>query len=455
MIKVPEKFRRCGIRVQCLKCRTEVTDTCHQKGVNIQNCQFKDKHKFKLVVHIPNTSCAKRTRLVATKDFDSALIELTKFKAEVKEEFQVQNSDAEKLSTVPIQNETSHLSDKSNSTNSIRNSKYLILELASKYIDALSGLNTPIHLIRKRSAEHIKETERTIERFCVALSKTNYKIETLDLRQIGQIEVGIFCEYIVNELHISSYNKPCVIMKAFYNWCIDVQDCECKNPFEKLQLSISLKKEKTAISMEEFTNLLSKISYENGFSLKGEKKINVYYPWLSVAFRLALETGLRAEEVVTLRFDNITELQKGVMVFKLINLKVWRIQTGSDHRQIDKYVKYVPITASLNRLLIDCGYEQFKNSDKQIIPFNAEFKTNYAQDIISRAFTHYVKQVTTRKIEYKDLRKTYITYLTMALGDKTKLFTGHSDDAVIQNHYLADTVLMGGLSNLNIFGDCA
>ncbi len=82
-----------------------------------------------------------------------------------------------------------------------------------------------------------------------------------------------------------------------------------------------------------------------------------------------------------------------------------------------------------------------------------ELKLNYIRAIISRSFTHFIKQVTNRKIEYKDLRKTYITHLTMALGDKTKFFTGHSNDAIIQNNYLADSVLASGLSNVNIFGD--
>jgi|SRR4051812_32330058 hypothetical protein len=120
--------------------------------------------------------------------------------------------------------------------------------------------------------------------------------------------------------------------------------------------------------------------------------------------------------------------------------------TGADEREIDKYVKYVPITASLKKLLLKCGYLNNKGSDKFIIPFPQKFKISYVQDIISRAFTHYIRLITDRKIEFKDLRKTYITSITMALGDKAKLFTGHSDDAVIQKHYLADSVLMGGLT---------
>ncbi len=319
----------------------------------------------------------------------------------------------------------------------------------------MSGINTPIHLIRKRSKDHIHETRRTLERFCLALRDANYDIDTLSLNNIKQDEIGIFCSYILNGLGLASYNKPCVIMKSFFNWCITVKDWYGKNPFIKIQLSIGARKEKNSITQEEFAELLNVITPENGIGLRGDKKVNHYHPWLSVAFRLALETGLRAEEVVTLKFSNIKEIKKGVLAIKLVNLKVWRAKTGSDVKQVDKYVKYVPITASLLALLEEQGYQKLSVVDKRIIPIPENISLNFSQDIISRAFTHFIKLVTPRKIEYKDLRKTYITHLTMALGDKTKLFTGHSDDAVLQNHYLADSVLMSGLSNLNIFGKSA
>lgn len=491
MKKVPEKFKGCGIRVQCLKCRAEVTDTCLQKGKSIATCENKEKHKFKLVVHIPNTSCGKRTRLINSENFDSALIELTKFKQELQNNnfeltarksehaiviedsnnslpvvVPVETEKVEVLQNIPrteiqpvlIQNNIQIIESPTQITAPLQipPAKYSLVDYIAQYLDFISGINTPFHLLRKLSPDHIKEIERVVERFCASLQKANYDVESLDLTSIGQNEVGIFCSYIVSELKISSYNKHCAIMKSFFNWCIQIKDCDIKNPFIKMRLSVAPKKDKTAISQEEFRALLDAITFENGQSiLPNGKKINYYHEWLPIAFRLALETGLRAEEVVTLKFNNICELNKGVKAFKLVNLKVWRIQTGEDQSQINKYVKYVPITSSLNNLLLECGYLSHKGEDKFIIPFPSEFKLSYVQDIISRSFTHYIKLVSDRKVEYKDLRKTYITAITMALGDKAKLFTGHSDDAVIQKHYLADSVLMGGLTNLNIFDNCA
>lgn len=466
MKKVPAIFKGCGIRVHCLKCRSEVTDTCLAKGKSISTCANKDKHKFKLVVHVPGTSCGKRTRLINAATFDEALADLAKFKKELSSNtFSAPNSE----NTVVLQTDPSQVQTPVLVQNNIQiieaaqvisplqipSPKFLLVDYIAQYLDFISGVNTPFHLMRKLSRDHIKETERVVERFCTSLKKNNYILETLDLGSIGQDEVGIFCNYIISDLKLSSYNKSCAIMKAFFNWCIQIKDCDIKNPFFKMRLAVAPKKEKTAITQSEFHALLNAITFENGKAiLPNGKPTNHYHPWLTVAFRLALETGLRAEEVVTLKFNNICELKKGVLAFKLINLKVWRIKTGEDQAQINKYVKYVPITSSLNDLILECGYLSHQGTDKYIIPFPEGSNLSYVQDIISRSFTHYIKKVSTRKIEYKDLRKTYITAITMALGDKAKLFTGHSDDAVIKKHYLADSVLMAGLGNLNIFGDC-
>lgn len=39
----------------------------------------------------------------------------------------------------------------------------------------------------------------------------------------------------------------------------------------------------------------------------------------------------------------------------------------------------------------------------------------------------------------------------MKLGDKTKLFTGHGDDQVIRDHYIAQAFVAANLSDFSFF----
>ncbi|MDQ3047679.1 MAG: hypothetical protein M3R27_09045, partial [Bacteroidota bacterium] len=59
--------------------------------------------------------------------------------------------------------------------------------------------------------------------------------------------------------------------------------------------------------------------------------------------------------------------------------------------------------------------------------------------------------VTYRPLTFKCLKKSYLTYLVMALGDKAKLFRGHSSDEVLKKHYLSSAHIAGGLSDFTIF----
>ena len=62
----------------------------------------------------------------------------------------------------------------------------------------------------------------------------------------------------------------------------------------------------------------------------------------------------------------------------------------------------------------------------------------------------------TRAIEivptlYSKKLYTYITHLTVALGSNAKLFTGHTNDAVLKSHYLNGAFLAGNLSDFSVF----
>jgi hypothetical protein len=125
-----------------------------------------------------------------------------------------------------------------------------------------------------------------------------------------------------------------------------------------------------------------------------------------------------------------------------------RIKTGQD---TGTYIRYIPITKGLMDLLIEMGYHQKQGTNGYILDRETNLGTKYMMTFISRSFAHYIKLATKRKIEFKDLRKTYITQIAMLLGENTKMFTGHSNNEVLKNHYIAQAYLAGNLNKFDMF----
>jgi hypothetical protein len=69
---------------------------------------------------------------------------------------------------------------------------------------------------------------------------------------------------------------------------------------------------------------------------------------------------------------------------------------------------------------------------------------------ISKGFNHYIKQVTNREIKFKNLRKTYLTSLAVALGDKATLFSGHGSDEVLKEHYISSAYVAANLNKFSV-----
>jgi integrase len=160
-----------------------------------------------------------------------------------------------------------------------------------------------------------------------------------------------------------------------------------------------------------------------------------------------VQTGTRAEELAELKWSDMVELENGISVFRIQNLKVNRIQTGEDE---GANLRYIPITKGLMDLLIELGLKENEGKDEYIIKREDGHSTKYVMQLLSRSFGHFITKASTRKIEFKDLRKTYITKMTMALGNDAKMYTGHANNEVIKNHYLSSAYMAGNLKDFNV-----
>jgi integrase len=427
LLKVPTKFSRCGIKVKCLKCKWQLNGkTCHQdrdKPQSLSKCQHKDQHRYNLVVSVPNGDNARRMKVLDTRNFDVAIEEMNRFKQAL------------------------NVNGYHKTEEKIEVARPTFVSYVCEYLNSMSNVNTPLHLVRKITPKHLTETTTVLKRFSIAMKKGGYNIEIMNLKDINDRHVELFYKYINFELKLSnvSYNKYFTIMKAFYNWCIKVKECDIRNPFAKAKLVFE-KHDNRIFTRCEFERILLATTPENGTSTRSKENRNYYRPWLVDAYRLCLETGMRSD-YINLKWDSLITLENGVEIFGVSNLKVNRIKTGED---TGKYLRYIPVTKSLKKLLIELGYNEKKGTDAYLLEAGGEQSRKYLSELITRSFSWFAMKADITGLSIKHLRKTYITKLTMAMGSLAKTYTGHSNEAVLQNHYLSQAYLTSNLKEFDV-----
>jgi len=428
LLKVPAKYNGLGMKVKCLYCKWQLNGkTCHQdkdKPQSLSKCQHKELHRLNAVVCIPNCNNARRMKILETRNPDEAIIEIERFRQELKASGYQKIE--QKLETI----------------------KPTFLNYAADYLDTLNGRNTPEHLKRIRTNGHISDTKRILSLFGKVLKEGGYNLMILNLNDIGDNHVGMLHHEIKNELKlsISTYNKFMRIMKSFYKWCSVYKGYNGPNPFTKVQLEYE-KHDNRIFTKKEFMAVLEAVCPENGLNYKRKEKRDYYRGWLVNAYKLSLETGERGEPLVSLKWQDIIELDGGIELFGIANLKPNRIKTGKD---IGRYIRYIPITRSLKKLLIELGYNEKKGSDAYVLEADKETSRKHLIGFISRSFTHFCQVGQVKDLTIKNLRKTYVTKLTIVMGENAKIFTGHQDVKVMQNHYLSQAYLAANLKDFDV-----
>ena len=108
------------------------------------------------------------------------------------------------------------------------------------------------------------------------------------------------------------------------------------------------------------------------------------------------------------------------------------------------------------KLLIEMGMNNNNNPNDFILYPERSVTTNVIMDRLSKSFTHYKKGAGIEKdISFKNLRKTYITWVNQAMGNQTGVLTSHSTNEVLEKFYLDPKVLSAvekGALEIKIFG---
>jgi len=418
-----------GLFVYCNYCKSVVSNKCKQTNGSIDFCPHPEKHVFKAIFSIPGTKRTK-TRILDTRDINEAIVQTVEYEGYLKENYFELQYSGEKIKK-----------------------PQLLVDCMGMYLDYLNNVNIPPHRQKVRSKNHLKDVERYFRYFIECLKKNKIDFNSLFIHEIDDNILGLFHTYLIEDKNYNnvSYNKVITILRSFYNFLIEEENYRLRNPFIRIKRR-PVRPVVETITKQEYEDLLNIISEENSLEVlsTGEKKYH-YYPWLKFAIQLGLLTGRRRDEIINIKFSDIKTDEKGNLVYiESEDYKVNRAKANLDGSS--KKLIYIPITKSLKELIIENGYEIFKDTDTYLL---APEKTNNRETLknqMSKGFSHYYNQLNTgRKLTFKCLRKTYITRLALSLGLNARVITRHSGEDVIIKHYLDEKVIAKVAEGFEVF----
>lgn len=413
------KKNRYGLRVFCSKC-----DKLYYHNT-IHKCRHgEESQTYKSVVYTPGGGT--RSRHHKSRTFDEALIEGIEYKKEVKSG-SLDKHNMERGRLVP--------------------GAISVIEGANIFLRFKHGIDVPTHLKENLSKKYLDSIEYYLGQFIQIMKDNGYNVHTMPLEKLNEKHVGIWAEEIRTRYSKGSWDAPLRVLRLWVNFLIKRHGLRLYNPFHDVKL-VHVTTDVAAITKEEFEGVLSMI--DSGTSkevLVGNSKIkDRYRPYLKDAFRLALQTGLRREEFLSLTWDNVVELSNGSHMIITDNLKVERM-TGKKYKK-----KFIPVHDELRRLLKDLGWDSNVNGNSFILEPERKAKVITMMGCCTKAFTFYFKQAfPERKTKtLKVLRKTYLSYLGREVGEEIIHFSSHSGMKVLEDHYLDKTIVTKALQ-MNIF----
>ncbi len=420
-LHIPQSKKWKGLTVFCNKCKTSVYDICKESGKPIKKCKYGDRHGFKVTAHVPGTENARKTLMLDTRDVDEAIKEAIDFLKSVKE-----NCKAGNIQTKPSE----RIEIKSG------NEPNILIHLLAKYLAWLNNEGLPKSLIIERDKDYIKDIERAYMFLVECLSKEGYDMNTFSVHDIDYIIVGKVVDALNNKEYANrTINKILTYYSSALKWHSEYSGQPIRNFFKHRRFETNYNPKQ--FPMKEFEALLKQITPENGIGYDNgiKPRRNYYYSWLPFAYRLALETGRRREELTTMKWNDIKEIN-GELCILVLDIKVNRIKKRLTENQ--KRYNPTPVTPELMQLLSEMGYEKYKGTDNYILAPEVNISRGKVMcNILSRSFAHYYKQLNTgNKLTFKSLRKANFTQLQLKYGDNARFISGHTSTNILGTRYV-------------------
>jgi len=225
---------------------------------------------------------------------------------------------------------------------------------------------------------------------------------------------------------------------------IDNKGVNIRNPFNKVKLR-KCKSNPVTTNKSEFETLLSVITPANGIQkYSSDKERNHYFNWSKPSLKIAVFSGRRGEELTNMKFSNIVEKEDGSMIIVGIDYKANKLSNITEDENKKRFV--VPVGDELKQVLLDLGYEKYKNTERYLIAPDCTRRKNLHKRI-SRMFTHFWRLTgIKKKLSLYSLRRTHITALEIATKGNAYLISGQSSNQLVQDHYINHKEIASELS---------
>lgn len=408
-----------GLKIYCRSCR-------------IDNCKCKNYYRqvYRVRIHIPGNSASIRTKFLEANNYNDAVAECVDFERELK-------SNGYERTAVTL-SETS--------------TDYSIVDAVVKYREYMSGESKFAHLKKNVTQGHIDESVRYCWKFVenLSLSKNVKRIRPTDIKAE---DVSNFYKWAEENYAPKTFNKCFVAVRAFFEFLIDIEDFNMKNPFRKFVPKITTPANIDTITEDEFERIVAAVDTAYPIQRLGGKSEskNRYRDYLKDGFYLFLLTGGRREEVVDLKWSDIYTLDSGVKTFIVTNLKVTRIKKNAK-----EYIKYFPINKDLEDYLRYLGMDDKLGKNEYILFPDRDVSTKTIMNDLSKGFSFYKEAAgITKDIKLSNLRKTYISWHNKELGVDTGLVTNSADRDVLKKYYIDPkimTTIEVAAMNVRVFG---
>lgn len=407
-----KKPKYTGMKIYCNACKRDNP-----------TCKHYDDHHYRIRLHIKGSKSDVRSKKLNSRNYDEAVYEAIAFKKEmVSTNYQV-----------PYKSRV-----KAESTRPVR---HTLVSMVLKYDTYLAGKHELVHLRKEVSDEHRKEATRFCSYFCDSVKKTD-DISRMPIEEVSSNHVAAFYSWAEKEYGPRYFNKMMAAMKAFFDFVITVERVKMDNPFSVYVTKQVQKGKIQTLTKDEFKAILEAVDKADpiAYYSNGLKRI-MYEPYLKDAFKLFLLTGGRREEVVELRWSDLMMTMQGVWFFQVENLKVTK-QKRTKNLNAPTPTKFFPVNADLLQLLKELGQDEFNGQDRYIFYPDRTIATKTLMDKISKAFTHYRKAAgITKDVSLDELRKTYLTWMNVAMNKDTKILSSHATSDVLERHYLDPTII--------------